>query len=211
MRCFKCGREVSDDARFCDRCGYEVAPSYPSLLHDRGYQQRQKVYQRDFYFVVAIFLVFLLVIVPVAIYFLFVAIEDTGVDIPAGDLVASKVPGGMKFAFSNVTFPVPWFGIQISIWSGEVGWATGWQVGALTMEMFGNMTWYGDESPLGSVAVRLNVSDFGEDGVIDTGDYFFILTNSTSGFLSGTTYSIDITGIHCSPPFGGFAEATFRE
>lgn len=211
MKCFKCGRELPNDARFCDKCGHDIAPSYPSLLHDKDYQRRQRTYANDLWFTVAILLVFVLVLVPAFVYFMFVVLDDAGVDIPAGDLVATKVPGGMRFSFSNVTVPVPWFGVQVSIWSGEVGWATGWQVGMLSMEMFGNMTWYGDESPLGSVTVRLNVTDVGEDGVIDTGDFFTIVTNMTSGFVSDTTYSIDVMGIHCTPPFGQFAEATFRE
>lgn len=211
MKCFKCGREVPDEAQFCDRCGHEIARSYPSLVHDKAYQRRQRTYANDLWITVAIILVFLLIVVPAFIYFLLIKLDDAGVAIPAGDLVTSRVPGGMRFTFANVTLPVPWFGIGISIWSGEVSWATGWQVGVLSMEMFGNMTWYGDESPLGSVTVRLNVTDVGEDGFIDTGDFFTITTNMTSGFIDGTMYSIDVEGSDCTPPFGEFAEATFRE
>ena len=188
-----------------------MAPSYPSLVHDEGYQRRQKLYQRDFWFTVVILVIFLLVIVPLSVYFIFAPVEHAGLDIPTGDLVTTTVPGGMRFTFANVTLPVPWFGVQISIWSGEVGWATGWQIGALSMEMFGNMTWYGDESPLGPVTVRMNVTDFGQDGLIDSGDFFVIRTNMSSGFVDGTDYAIKVSGMNCTPPFGEFAEATFRE
>jgi len=210
MKCFKCGRELPDDAKWCSACGHEIVPSYPSLLHDKDYARRQRTYATDLWVTVIILVVFVLVLVPAFIYFLFVMVEDAGVDIPAGDLVTTRVPGGMRFSFANVTVPVPWFGVQVSVWSGEVGWSTGWQVAGLSMEMFGNMTWYGDESPLGSITVRLIVTDVGEDGLIDTGDFFTITTNMTSGFVSGTEYGIEVDGSHCAPPFGQFAEATYR-
>src|SRR5512137_1372103 len=116
MKCFKCGQDLPEDAKFCEKCGHQIVPYYPSCVHDKDYQRRQRTYANDFWIMVAIFVVFLLVIIPAFVYFLFVMVEDAGVKIPAGDLVTTEVPGGMRLTFSNVSVPVPWFGIQISIW-----------------------------------------------------------------------------------------------
>lgn len=232
-RCVACGRELAWDANVCPYCGRDYRFPHPQMMRKEEpvstgmkillylvsffiplagfvvgaiyYTKEGEEYKRigKFCIILAILSILLSIAMAAALYAVVLGLGGHGLDTPSSFLVRTTITSGYKFTFTPVTADTAWSEVTVILSDGA--YSTHWSpvTGQLIGEGF-QVSELGDRM-LGLMEVWCNVTDLAGNGAINNGDYF-TLTTSSSGFVSGTTYTVTVM---YEPTDGSVCHSTF--
>jgi hypothetical protein len=148
--------------------------------------------------------------------FFVVILPDDGSEpeVTSASLQREDVQGGYQFTFHNVTGEAHWDRLQIilaTIKAGEdilnIGWTV--PVDSLSSSVI-PAVWEGGTYSNGVMDAALIVVDLLGDGMVNSGDYFSIVSETSDGFASGYLYIVEVMGNYLgSNDFGSLTSISF--
>ena len=179
MRCMQCGREIADEAEFCQYCGHSVHGKEGPVL-------RQSKAKSDSRIVLAVIAVAVaLVVIMAFVYITMMLGVSERHTTPSATYYVATIDDGVMIDI-RIYPSVPWSDVKIRLTDGEN--SVYWSPDSKDLDGEEETSVNLSVETLGALSVTCTVYDISGNGVVDEFDCFSLTTCSYSSPFSSTTY-----------------------